>query len=63
MSHISCSTKKVIGVVTMSRKVHLIAQTCELACTKKFLPQVIASSMSAMKICAHVCISVCEIIR
>ena len=63
MSHVSCSTKKVIGVVAKSRKEHWIAQTRELACTKEFLTQVIASGMSSMKICARVCISVCEIIR
>ena len=40
--------KKVIGVVTMSRKVHWIAQTRELACAKEFLSQEIASSISAM---------------
>ena len=39
---------KVIGVVTKSRKKHLIAQTHELACTKELFPQVIASGMSAM---------------
>ena len=43
VSHTVCSTKKVIGVVTKSRKEHLIAQTHEFACTKELLPQVIAT--------------------
>ena len=30
-----------IGIVTKSRKEHLVAQTRELACTQELLPQVI----------------------
>ena len=34
------STKKVVGVVTKSRREHLVAQTRELACTQEVLRQV-----------------------
>ena len=35
------STKKVIGVSTVSRKEHSTAQTRELVCTRAVLPQVL----------------------
>ena len=35
------STKQVVGISTVSRKQHPIAQTRELACTREVLPQVI----------------------
>ena len=48
-----CSTKKVILVVTKSRKEHLIVQTHEIAYTKELLPQVIAKG--TFKVLCRVC--------
>ena len=36
------STKKIIGIATVSRAAHTIAQTRELACTKIVIPEVMA---------------------
>lgn len=36
------STKKVIGITTLSRKDHLTAQTREIACTRDVLPSVLS---------------------
>ena len=38
----SCSTSRIVGICTVSREKHTIAQTRELECTKIVLPQVIA---------------------
>ncbi len=35
------STKKILGVSTLSRGCHSVAQTRELACTKVVVPEVI----------------------
>ena len=35
------STHKIVGITTVSRPEHRVAQTHELECTKKVLPQVI----------------------
>ena len=48
------SNKKVIGITTLSRKQHSVAQTRELSCTKEVLPQVIARG--ALCVCLCVCI-------
>ena len=45
------SNKKVIGITTLSRKEHTVAQIRELACIKDVLPQVIVRG---------VCVRVCE---
>ena len=37
-----CSTQKILGISTMSRTDHSIAQTRELVCTKIVVPQVVA---------------------
>ena len=39
------SNKKVVGVSTISRTEHAVAQTRELECTKKVLPQVIGQGI------------------
>ena len=39
---VTFSNKKVIGISTLSRKEHAVAQTRELACTQEVVPQVIA---------------------
>ena len=44
----ACSTNKVIGVITKSRKEHTIAQAREFSCTKDLLPQVIATGKSML---------------
>jgi hypothetical protein len=36
------STKKIIGMCTISREDHRVAQTRELECTKTVVPQVVA---------------------
>ena len=36
-----CSTLKIVGIATISRDEHSVAQTRELECTKVVLPQVI----------------------
>ena len=36
------STKKIIGICTISRGAHHVAQTRELECTKAVMPQVVA---------------------
>ena len=36
------STAKVVGISTVSREQHVIAQTRELVCTKALLPEVIS---------------------
>ena len=36
------SSKKIVGISTISRSEHVTAQTRELACTKEVIPQVIA---------------------
>ena len=48
-----CSTHKIIGVSTVSRKEHSTAQTRELECTKRVLPQVQRRGM-----CTCICIPV-----
>lgn len=39
------STKKILGVSTLSRALHSIAQTRELACTKVVVPEVISRGL------------------
>ena len=39
---VTFSNKKVIGISTLSRKEHAVAQTRELACTREVVSQVIA---------------------
>ena len=39
------STKKIVGLSTVSRKEHVCAQTREVACTKIVLPEVIDKGM------------------
>ena len=41
-SVLTCSTKKIVGISTISRTEHSVAQTREVACTKNVLPQVLA---------------------
>ena len=36
-----CRTHKIVGISTVSRLEHRVAQTRELECTKRVLPQVI----------------------
>ena len=47
-----------IGIVTKSRKEHLVVQTRELACTQELLPQVIGRGKFILCVC--VCVCVCE---
>ena len=35
-----CSTKKIIGICTISQGDHRVAQTREMECTKAVIPQV-----------------------
>ena len=41
-SVLTSSTKKIVGISTISRKEHSVPQTREVACTKDVLPQVLA---------------------
>ena len=43
--HFIYSTKKVVGITTISRVEHATAQTRELACIKDVLPQVLQRGM------------------
>jgi hypothetical protein len=45
MYTLRCSTRRIVGIATVSRPEHRIAQTRELACTKIVLPQVIARGL------------------
>ena len=47
-----------IGITTLSRKEHTVAQTRELACTKDVLPQVIDRGT-----CVRMCVYVMYIVR
>ena len=38
--HCACSTQKIVGVATISRTDHSVAQIREVACTKVVIPQV-----------------------
>ena len=40
-----CSTRRIVGIATISRAEHRVAQTREVACTKIVLPQVIARGL------------------
>ena len=40
-----CSTCRIVGIATISRPEHRVAQTREVACTKIVLPQVIARGL------------------
>ena len=44
-----CSTHKILGISTVARSDHAIAQTRELQCTKVVIPQVIARGIMTMK--------------
>ena len=39
------STRRIVGICTLSRQEHRVAQTREVACTKIVLPQVIARGL------------------
>ena len=41
-----CSTHRIVGISTIARTEHSVAQTRELACTKRVLPQVLARGQS-----------------
>ncbi|KAL5478134.1 hypothetical protein EMCRGX_G025015 [Ephydatia muelleri] len=46
------STHRIVGIATLSRQDHRVAQTREVACTKIVLPQVIARGLNITEV-AH----------
>ena len=42
---LQCSTRRIVGIATLSRPESRVAQTREVACTKIVLPQVIARGL------------------
>ena len=48
-----CSTHKIIGCVTLSRKDHTCAQMRELACTRLVLPQAMARGIVCIVMNVH----------
>ena len=50
---VTFSNKKVIGISTLSRKEHAVAQTRELACTREVVPRVIARGVC---VCVYACV-------
>eukprot|EP00731_Ephydatia_muelleri_P008112 Em0004g450a len=46
------STRRIVGICTLSRQEHRVAQTREVACTKIVLPQVIARGLNITEV-AH----------
>eukprot|EP00731_Ephydatia_muelleri_P006665 Em0003g913a len=46
------STRRIVGIATLSRPEHRVAQTREVACTKIVLPQLIARGLNVTEV-AH----------
>ena len=61
---VTFSNKKVIGISTLSRKEHAVAQTRELACTREVVPQVIARGVCVcMRVLCIIVTWLCMFVR